>query len=214
MDTEKRWRELWHALTKTGKQRRKKCRTLREELEKLYSQPHRHYHTLTHIEGCLAECDAAEPEAPTLLKLALCYHDAIYDTKAHDNEERSAALALSSMRNFLPGEDLKRMEVLIMATKHNDIPTDADCRLIIDCDLAILGKPAPVYQAYREAVRKEYAWADETSFRNGRMTVLKSFLNRPSIYQTHFFREHYEEQARCNLEFEMAHLENAPDLDA
>ncbi len=62
------------------------------ELASLYSQPHRYYHNLHHIAECLAEFDSVRHLAsqPVAVELAIWFHDAIYDTRAQDNEERSA----------------------------------------------------------------------------------------------------------------------------
>src|SRR5258707_14163475 len=66
-----------------------------ELLASRYSEPHRAYHTLRHIEHCLDEFEAVRQEArdPVAVEMALWYHDAVYDTRRRDNEELSAILA-------------------------------------------------------------------------------------------------------------------------
>lgn len=64
-----------------------------------YTKPHRAYHTPAHIEHCLEELKqvrhlVANPDA---VEMALWYHDAIYDTRAKDNKEKSAKLALATL---------------------------------------------------------------------------------------------------------------------
>lgn len=60
-----------------------------------YSEPVRHYHTLAHITDSLYEFDRliGLAEAPHEIEMAIWFHDAVYDPKAHDNEERSAEWA-------------------------------------------------------------------------------------------------------------------------
>src|SRR4030095_7297706 len=60
-----------------------------------YSEPHRAYHTVQHLEECFREFEGAFglAESPGAVDLALFFHDAIYDTHARDNEEKSAELA-------------------------------------------------------------------------------------------------------------------------
>ena len=57
-----------------------------------YSEKHRHYHTIKHIDHCLRELDGAKSLAhdPAEVELALWFHDAIYDPHSSKNEERSA----------------------------------------------------------------------------------------------------------------------------
>ena len=56
---------------------------------------HRAYHTLRHIEACLAWMRDAplEDDDRIAAEFAIWFHDAVYDTRASDNEERSADLA-------------------------------------------------------------------------------------------------------------------------
>lgn len=69
-------------------------------LQARYAEPQRAYHTLAHIEACLALLaereDLSEAER-RLLTCAIWWHDAVYDPLRHDNEEQSAALARSDL---------------------------------------------------------------------------------------------------------------------
>src|SRR5882724_8660795 len=60
-----------------------------------YSEPSRFYHTLDHIRVVLETIESLAPHARNLnvVKLAAWLHDVIYDSKASDNEERSAEYA-------------------------------------------------------------------------------------------------------------------------
>ena len=65
------------------------------QLTNAYSEPHRHYHTLRHVTECLTEFNSVRHLArqPVAVEMAIWFHDAIYDTHAQDNEERSAELS-------------------------------------------------------------------------------------------------------------------------
>ncbi|WP_446010599.1 HD domain-containing protein [Candidatus Electrothrix sp.] len=81
-------------------------------------------------------------------------------------------------------------------------PHDADTALMADIDLSILGTlgtQSHLFEQYDADIRREYAWVPEQQFRQGRVQVLKSFLEREKIYTTACFSEQYEEQARVNL---------------
>ena len=169
-------------------------RALYEKLIASYSEPHRHYHTLQHLEECFARFDeiadlAAHPEA---VELALWFHDAIYDTRRSDNEQRSADWARASTGN-------PHVHALIMATRHDAVPEGADAQALVDVDLWILGAPAPRFDEYETQVRAEYGWVPGLIYRRKRREILEGFLARPTIYNTDRFIERYEPAARANL---------------
>ena len=136
------------------------------------------------------------------MKLAAWLHDVIYDSKASDNEERSAQYAERLCEELAIPEG-HRAAALIRKTKTHVAEDDADAQVLIDADLAILGASEPVYRDYAEKIRQEYAWVPEPEYRQGRRRVLESFLSRPRIY--HFLGQ-LEELARRNLEAEINRL--------
>jgi predicted metal-dependent HD superfamily phosphohydrolase len=66
-------------------------------------------------------------------------------------------------------------------------------------DLAILGSAPDDFAAYEDAVRREYGWAPEALWIEGRRKVLQGFLARPAIYASPSFRASREAAARENL---------------
>ena len=56
-----------------------------------YNEPPRHYHTVSHISSMLQLFQTHRHliTKPTVVQLAIFFHDWIYDPKAHDNELRS-----------------------------------------------------------------------------------------------------------------------------
>jgi predicted metal-dependent HD superfamily phosphohydrolase len=142
------------------------------------------------------------------LRLAIWFHDAIYDTRASDNEERSAAHARRVLQPLdVPEPVLLETERLILLTKMHSLSNeDRPGQLLIDADLAILGASESEYDAYALAIRKEYAWVDEEAYRTGRRMVLETFLRRPRIYSTDEMFTQREEAARRNLRREIESL--------
>jgi len=192
----KRWDELWQRLGA------KDADTLFCGLSARYTEQHRAYHNLTHVAHCLEEFEAArrltsEPEA---VELAIWYHDIVYDPRAKDNENRSAELASKAIRGMGLNEDLNaRVARLILSTKNHDSSGDQDAPVMVDVDLSILGAGPESFDEYERQIRKEYAWVSDETFAAGRSSVLKSFLNRPTIYSTNLFQQKYEQPARANL---------------
>jgi dephospho-CoA kinase len=82
-----------------------------------------------------------------------------------------------------------------------------DEALFLDLDLSVLGAPPSAYARDAEQVRFEYHAYDDAAFRNGRLKVLKTFLEAPSLFFTPLFKDSLELPARRNLADETARLE-------
>ena len=167
-----------------------------------YSEPHRFYHTLRHLDECFTALAPAAHLARHLgeVELALWFHDAVYDTRAADNEERSARSAEDALLAAGAGRDVaSRVRGLVLSTKHEALPDEGDARLLVDVDLSVLGAPEERFAEYERQVRQEYDWVPDAPFRRARARVLESFLQRSSIYGTDWFAERLEARARENL---------------
>ena len=167
-----------------------------------YGEPHRHYHTLRHLDECFAKLDEARQLAarPHEIELALWFHDAVYEVRQQDNEEQSAAWAVSVANDAgLSNEVCERLRQLILATKHDAEPASADAALLVDVDLAILGASPDRFDEYEQQIRQEYSWVPGFLFRRKRREILEMFLTRPHLYNTGYFRDRFEAVARANL---------------
>ncbi|HEY0682471.1 MAG TPA: hypothetical protein VGD45_09080 [Steroidobacter sp.] len=173
-----------------------------EALIAAYTQKHRHYHTVKHLEHCLREFDSARELAgePAEVELALWFHDAVYETRASNNEERSADWACELLnRHGVEPARVERVRALIMATRHEAPATTPDSQLLVDVDLSILGADEVTYAEFEKNVRQEYFWVPSILFRRKRAEILESFLARPQIYNTPPFHARLEAPARRNL---------------
>jgi len=191
---------------------------LRAELTAAHQAPDRHYHGLHHVETLLGHASAcadaiADHDA---VEAAIWFHDAIYDTRRNDNEERSAALAEARLAGTAAAARVAHIAAMIRATAGHVCPDFADaaqrsdCALFLDMDLAILGSAETEFDAYDAAVRREYDWVAEPHWRRGRRAVLEGFLARPAIYATARFRTSHEAPARRNLRRALARLDGPP----
>jgi predicted metal-dependent HD superfamily phosphohydrolase len=178
------------------------------DLAARYSEPSRHYHNLTHLHEVLEVISSLTAADVPAVRLAAWFHDAVYDSRAKDNEERSADLAEAVLTSLgLPPGLVANVERLVLLTKtHSAEADDRDGQLLLDADLAILGTEEDRYDNYARAIRREYAWVAEDAYREGRRRVLEGFLKRPRIYFTdELFRSH-EGRARHNLRRELGSL--------
>ena len=90
MELEERWKGAWFNLGSGNPEPR-----VLAELLGRYSEPHRAYHNVEHLKDCFRRFDEVHGLAryPAEVLLALRFLDAIYDTRASDNEEESARWA-------------------------------------------------------------------------------------------------------------------------
>jgi predicted metal-dependent HD superfamily phosphohydrolase len=172
------------------------------EIEQAYSSPMRHYHDARHIEHCLDYLEAVNVGCSDkqLVRLAIFYHDVVYDARASDNEERSAAVAVKRLTDCgLAASALDSVQRLIMATCHLGNAEKLDEQLIADIDLAELAADWATFVANTRAIRKEYSHVPDTSFNVGRAALFERMLSRPRIYYLDPFRFLFEERARENM---------------
>jgi predicted metal-dependent HD superfamily phosphohydrolase len=192
------WRQLWQGLGVPAPDE-----ALFQDVTARYSEPHRKYHTMQHLDECFDKLQEIRAEAvhPEEIELALWFHDAIYDVKRQDNEKRSADWARSTvLAAGLSVAIAERVHALVMATRHNAVPSDVDEQILVDVDLSILSAKPDRFDEYERQVREEYLWVPGLRFRAKRRRVLTEFLKRPKIFNTEQFINTYEAQARANLQ--------------
>jgi predicted metal-dependent HD superfamily phosphohydrolase len=173
-----------------------------------YKENTRYYHNWEHIKAMIKGLYSYPNEINDTLsiELAIWFHDVIYVPLRKDNESRSAKFFYEQLSLYLPIERVRKIMNYIEATKSHSKTTDNDLQVLLDLDLAILGQPKNSYQNYSNQIREEFGYVPNFLYKRGRKLVLKSFLDKPTIYQTSFFKEELEEQARENIREELESL--------
>ena len=175
-------------------------------LRRRWSEPHRHYHTVAHLEAVLDVVDAHAHAARTLdrVRLAAWWHDAVYDPRAAGDANERASAELAGRVLGALGVPAKEVVRLVLVTAgHDPDPGDADGALLCDADLAVLARPEADYDAYVRQVRREYAHVGEDAWREGRRAALERLLGLDRIYRV---VPEWEDRARANLSRELAAL--------
>jgi len=200
----KSWSKAWQLLgAKDGGEE------LHRKLVQCWSEGHRHYHTLQHLQECfelltgvqIDEKDAAH------VAIALWFHDAFYDPRRDDNESRSADWARQEvLAAGIPEASAQRVHDMIMATIDHSAQADEVMQLMVDIDLSILGSADARFDESDVQVRSEYAHVPEAEWRVGRRRVLEGFLKRERLFGSQSFHSRFEEQARKNIQRSLARL--------
>ncbi|WP_154606249.1 DUF4031 domain-containing protein [Arthrobacter sp. AQ5-05] len=190
-------------------------RELGAELLRRWNEPHRHYHSGTHLLAMLEALDRlTEGDPPRTVLMAAWFHDAVYKGVAGTDERESADLAHSRLAGLLPAADVaEAVRLILLTATHSPNPGDADGALLCDADLAVLGGSPAEYAHYAAGVRCDYAHVPAADFTKGRAAVVHQLLTLDPLFHTHRGRGLWAAQARANLTAEWVAL-NPPNATA
>lgn len=146
-------------------------------VKEAYSEPHRRWHTMKHINDMFAYCGDDISEE---LFYAILWHDYIYIPGAKDNEEKSA-LAWEKHydgNNYLEDVDREKVADMIRATalpfdvlRDESISNELRTFILADFDIFTKGKEELI--AYEKAIFYEFQKYELSDYIQGRTDVLK-----------------------------------------
>lgn len=192
------------------------CSEIWHIIESHYSEPHRFYHTLKHVDDMLrqrVEFGHLFSDKITV-DLAIFFHDVIYNPASKSNEEDSAALFvdLFSKHGHSDIVDVEKVVAFIIATKAHRVhmSRDDDLKLFVDIDMSILGSDRDKYAMYAANIRKEYRHIEHHEYCSGRAAFLQLTLaltdsevgDQLPIFASSYYFDKLESQARDNLAWE------------
>lgn len=192
-------------------------------LTTLLTQPHRYYHNINHINDCLSELEQflRDDVKQSMYGYVICveyaiwYHDVVYNPYSLINEEESARLFKTyhhSANKQLPSNAKQYISDAIIATASHtkrlkDLSTAS--KVLLDIDLAGLGKPVHIFAKNSYNLRKEYYNSTDLELVQGRLNFFKTLNKRETFYYTDYFHDKYHEQSKENVENEIYILEAA-----
>jgi len=187
---------------------------VRDRLTARYDEPHRRYHNRRHLAEVFARIDLILADEPDIavnrdaVLLAAWFHDAVYDRDG-DNEERSAALAERELGGAGVGRPLidEVRRLVLLTTTHRVARDDLSGQVLCDADLGILAADEERYGEYTREVRREYQHVSDEDFRSGRARILRDLLEAPTLFNTTFAKQDWENRARANIARELTTLE-------
>ncbi|MDT3404974.1 adenylyltransferase/cytidyltransferase family protein [Mucilaginibacter terrae] len=152
-----------------------------DEVFERYNEPHRFYHTLTHIEDIYSQLKERQLADNEALLLATIYHDVIYNPQSSTNEDDSAAY----FKETFAGSDELKQEVctIILDTKSHQSTTELSS-IFCEIDLDILNRPLAQLMEYEQQIFKEFQFVDFTIYKAKRIEVLQSLskqVNNPDL---------------------------------
>lgn len=179
-------------------------------IKRYYTEPHRHYHDLHHIIASLKTFEehfVDEATCPEEIRMAIWFHDLVYNTKAKDNERRSADIARAVLGSPTNELSINRICGMIKRTAHMPgkryeriVPPSYDARILLDVDLSILSSDEKVFAEYESNIQKEYDWVNQEVFATKRIEFLNSLLDAKHIFWTEYAKKEWEDIARDNIE--------------
>lgn len=182
------------------------------EIMRRYAEPHRHYHTRSHLAQIfeLFEENRLFIRDPAAVIGAIFFHDVIYDPVSAKNEDESALHAVRNLAALgAPVPFCARVAHLIrMTASHKPARGDDDAALFLDMDMAILGAPAAAYDRYAQQVRMEFEpHFGPQAYIHGRLQkFIAPVLATDRIFMTPLMHDRYEAQARINIQREKQQL--------
>jgi len=187
---------------------------LLSQLLTAWSAPEGHYHSLRHLQECLQLLDrwGRDAAARHEVGIALWFHDAVYDPRRDDNEDKSARWAAKALKPLgVAADGVRRIGRLVRATRH--LAQGAKVRvqrfdgldLMVDIDLAILGSDRARFEQYERQVRLEYAHVSDEDFARSRAAFVEALLAARPLYRTAIARAELESAARENLARSLRH---------
>ncbi|MDR2540271.1 MAG: hypothetical protein LBD11_00365 [Candidatus Peribacteria bacterium] len=181
-------------------------------LKSFHDTPERLHHDWSHIVACLDELYEVKSffSERVFLNLffAILLHDVVYSAtaKAGENEAQSAVFADELLKKLdFSQSRIEKIHALILSTANHQ-GTDIQEQWMGDIDCAVLGMGWERYRRYLQAIRFEYGYFSDKQYREGRLAFLKEMQER-RIFQTPYFYEKYEDQAKLNIEKEIEMLE-------
>lgn len=180
-----------------------------EELLRRWAEPHRQYHSTTHLSTGLDALAVLGGER--LESIAFWFHDAVHSNTTPADETASAALVGQLMAGHLEAGEIAEVERLVMLTAgHRTDRLDLAGQRVCDADLSGLGADEATYRHNVVGIRAELPHLSDAQWVAGRSQFLSHFLERDHFFATDAARSMWEERARANLRNELAELMGNP----
>jgi predicted metal-dependent HD superfamily phosphohydrolase len=153
-----------------------------KQLKQLWSEKTRFYHNASHLIQILQDIeknlwfDELQSYEKRALLLAAFFHDAIYDPKKKDNENKSIEFFKASWK----GTDqyvFKEVIKLIETTKHRKRPINKLEKIFWDADNSGFKHGYALLIKNENLIRKEFSHVPANKYKEGRVKFLKENIS-------------------------------------
>lgn len=188
-------------------------------LTTLYTQPHRKYHNINHINACLVELenlpsgflkyDLDRSNEYDIVETAIWYHDAVYNPYSKLNEAKSVKLLPEWEDKWYFKSSVS--SAIYATAKHTTTQKDIAfaTQVMLDIDLSGFGKSLLEFVTNGMNIRHEYYNTTLRDFLNGRLSFYKELAKRETLYYTDYFRDKYHKISQENMKWEIDIIETA-----
>ncbi len=170
-----------------------------------WTEPHRHYHGLSHLVYGLKSLD--DLGGMRVERIAFWFHDAVHSNTTPQDERASAELVSALLCGHESAQDISEIQrlVLLTAGHHTELDDESGQR-VCDADLSGLGADEAIYRANVAGIRAEMPHLTDQQWSDGRGAFLSQFLDREHLFATGTGRRLWEGKARVNLGQELQEL--------
>ncbi len=149
-----------------------------------YQQPHRYFHTLTHLLSIfesIREHEWNDEETAAQMMLTALFHDVVWYPQGYDSEQRSVQVfeyIMAQLGEPLPLNVRKKIRETILATSDQTATDDFAARFHdYDCQVIIHGNCVDLI-AYEFQIFREFQYLNMAEYRKGRSAFFSRFSKR------------------------------------
>lgn len=152
-----------------------------DQIMKMWSEPHRHYHNIDHLFDTLKSIESKfkdgeiDENEQLILSIAALFHDVIYDPESNINEEESIQYYKNNVNKLNLDQ---RVINIITSTKFRKEPDERLCRIFWNIDNSILKSDINGLLDYEKKIRKEFQFVEYSSYKEERINFLKSCVGK------------------------------------
>lgn len=173
-----------------------------EILTRAYCEPHRCYHTLSHITYMFDVARKYGIPLDTVQIKAIWWHDAVYVPGSNMNEVDSVNLML----RYEEDTDITHHAANIILDTETRLPRSPESAIVLDLDMVIFADTEEAYQRYVRQIRSEYSVLSDREWKEGRLKFLHKLKEREVFHSAKF--SNYNILAEHHIDWEIRELNN------